>query len=101
VQPEIKVPKGVCQSAIDKNTVLTDYSPALFEDADGASCAVCLVEFDSGDHLRQLPCNHFFHRHCVDKWLARNKRCPLCMGDIEETRPCSPCAKNRAKFKTM
>jgi hypothetical protein len=61
-----------------------DYAPDLFDEPN-ASCAVCLSEFDAGDLMRQLPCKHYFHRHCIDKWLRRNKKCPLCMGDIEET----------------
>ena len=26
-----------------------------------------------------------FHRGCIDKWLKRNKVCPLCLQDIEVT----------------
>lgn len=32
--------------------------------------------------LRIVPCDHEFHRHCVDPWLVSNKTCPLCMFDI-------------------
>lgn len=49
-----------------------------------ASCSICLSDFASGVLLRKLPCGHRFHRSCVDKWLARNKRCPLCMHAIDE-----------------
>lgn len=48
------------------------------------SCSICLSDFTSGVLLRRLPCGHHFHRSCVDKWLARNKRCPLCMHAIDE-----------------
>lgn len=48
------------------------------------SCAVCLGEFCNGEMLRQLPCRHHFHKGCIDKWLCRNKRCPLCMAAIDE-----------------
>jgi len=47
------------------------------------SCAVCISEFEWGDMMRQLPCAHNFHRACIDKWLKRNKVCPLCLQDIE------------------
>lgn len=48
------------------------------------SCAVCLADFCGGDLLRRLPCRHHFHKSCIDKWLFRNKRCPLCMTAIDE-----------------
>eukprot|EP00747_Dinoflagellata_sp_TGD_P026886 gnl/TRDRNA2_/TRDRNA2_132249_c0_seq2.p1 gnl/TRDRNA2_/TRDRNA2_132249_c0~~gnl/TRDRNA2_/TRDRNA2_132249_c0_seq2.p1 ORF type:complete len:282 (+),score=46.30 gnl/TRDRNA2_/TRDRNA2_132249_c0_seq2:64-909(+) len=49
----------------------------LFSD-DGMSCAVCLDDFAEGESLRQLPCKHYFHCRCIDEWLTRSKRCPLC-----------------------
>lgn len=50
----------------------------------GGSCAVCLGDFRPEEFLRELPCRHHFHRRCVDKWLSRNKRCPLCIRAIDE-----------------
>lgn len=49
---------------------------------DVPSCAVCLSDFEVGDTLRKLPCGHRFHMRCIDKWLLRNKVCPLCLQDI-------------------
>jgi len=46
-------------------------------------CSICLSGFCDGVLLRRLPCGHHFHRHCIDKWLRRNKRCPLCMHSID------------------
>jgi len=49
----------------------------------GASCSICLSEYTEGTLLRKLPCGHGFHRRCVDKWLQRNKRCPLCIHPVD------------------
>jgi len=49
-----------------------------------APCSICLSGFADGNVMRRLPCGHEFHRHCIDKWLRRNKRCPLCMNSIVE-----------------
>ncbi|KAL5012205.1 hypothetical protein ScPMuIL_010756 [Solemya velum] len=51
---------------------------------DGASnvteteCRVCLNSFRSSERVRTLPCLHFFHQRCIDKWLKMNAICPVC-----------------------
>eukprot|EP00392_Amoebophrya_sp_AT5.2_P018116 g18583.t1 len=47
-----------------------------------ASCAVCLSDFADGERCRRLPCGHVFHLGCIDKWLRKNRKCPLCLQDI-------------------
>ncbi|CEP09995.1 hypothetical protein [Parasitella parasitica] len=47
------------------------------------SCAICLEDYQSGNELRLLPCNHQFHTLCVDAWLTTQKKlCPICKRDI-------------------
>eukprot|EP00434_Breviolum_minutum_P020546 symbB.v1.2.018118.t1/scaffold1432.1/size120878/22 len=53
--------------------------------SDEEPCSICLSGFGEGVHMRRLPCGHQFHRQCIDKWLRRNKRCPLCMRAIDES----------------
>ncbi|KAK6914933.1 Zinc finger, RING-type [Dillenia turbinata] len=50
-----------------------------------AVCCICLSEYADNDELRELPCTHFFHVECVDKWLKINAQCPLCKYEIGET----------------
>ncbi|XP_062030602.1 uncharacterized protein LOC133746428 isoform X2 [Rosa rugosa] len=50
---------------------------------EAAQCYICLVEYEEGDEMRILPCNHEFHKACIDKWLKEIHRvCPLCRRDI-------------------
>jgi len=46
-----------------------------------AECAVCLRDFCAAadDNLvREMPCSHVFHQHCIFRWLRVNHVCPLC-----------------------
>lgn len=45
-------------------------------------CCICLTKYGDDDELRELPCTHFFHVQCVDKWLKINAVCPLCKTEI-------------------
>ena len=32
-------------------------------------CIICKEEYENGQVLCRMPCNHFFHRHCIEKWF--------------------------------
>lgn len=43
------------------------------------SCVICLCEFENGDQLMVLPCDHEFHAECVSPWLLKkSSKCPIC-----------------------
>ncbi|KAJ5396361.1 uncharacterized protein N7487_010664 [Penicillium crustosum] len=43
------------------------------------TCSLCLEEFSSVSIFRRLPCEHYFHQPCIDKWVCkRDASCPLC-----------------------
>ncbi|KAJ3694165.1 hypothetical protein LUZ60_009645 [Juncus effusus] len=50
--------------------------------ADDAVCCICLAKYIDNEELRELPCTHFFHQECVDKWLKINALCPLCKAEV-------------------
>ncbi|MED6206126.1 hypothetical protein PIB30_023989 [Stylosanthes scabra] len=50
---------------------------------DAEQCYICLAEYEEGDQIRVLPCNHEYHMSCVDKWLKEiHGVCPLCRGNV-------------------
>ncbi|WVZ73843.1 LOW QUALITY PROTEIN: hypothetical protein U9M48_022101 [Paspalum notatum var. saurae] len=51
--------------------------------AGGGDCAVCLEAFRPGERCRVLPgCGHGFHAECVDSWLRKSRRCPICRAEV-------------------
>lgn len=49
------------------------------------TCSICLCDYEDQEDLRQLPCDHYFHKECVDEWLKLKRTCPLCKRDITES----------------
>jgi hypothetical protein len=47
-------------------------------------CLICLDGFILNSIAKMLPCEHFFHLQCLQKWVQEydNKICPLCRAGI-------------------
>jgi hypothetical protein len=41
-------------------------------------CTVCLDEYEEGDEIRELECEHAFHKTCIDEWLTTKRACCPC-----------------------
>ena len=65
---------GLCQQLLDK-----------FHHHD--TCSICLDEYEIGEQIRVLPCEHTFHSDCIFPWLTeRSPTCPLCKAMFEAVR---------------
>ena len=64
---------------LDQRMKLTEVD---VESGAAGDCSVCLDPLLVGAEMRALPCGHTYHRKCVDKWLIRRRKCPLCKLDI-------------------
>ena len=51
---------------------------------EGGECAICLAELDSGGEARTLVCGHAFHAACINEWLSKDGRCPVCRHVCDE-----------------
>ncbi|GAV74844.1 zf-RING_2 domain-containing protein [Cephalotus follicularis] len=67
---------GVVAAGTDKERVIS---------GEDAVCCICLAKYSNNDELRELPCSHFFHKECVDKWLKISALCPLCKSEVGES----------------
>ncbi|KAL3759456.1 hypothetical protein ACHAWU_000755 [Discostella pseudostelligera] len=46
------------------------------------SCSICLCEYERGEKLIRLPCDHLYHEMCLNSWTQNHVRCPLCNYDL-------------------
>ena len=46
------------------------------------NCLVCLDDVVVGSEAIRLPCSHFYHGHCIVKWLQTSRFCPLCRFEL-------------------
>ncbi|KAG5523381.1 hypothetical protein RHGRI_035258 [Rhododendron griersonianum] len=83
---------GVFAAGTEKERVIS---------GEDAVCCICLAKYAENDELRELPCSHFFHVECVDKWLKINASCPLCKYEVGESNGnASPSARNSSPHQS-
>lgn len=69
--------RGLTKEQID-NLSTRNYEHSSIDSERGKICSVCISDYVTGNKLRQLPCMHEFHIHCIDRWLSENCTCPIC-----------------------
>lgn len=52
------------------------------DDDEEPSCSICLCEYETGETVTKLPCNHIYHESCLTSWTENHVRCPLCNYDL-------------------
>ncbi|XP_031389053.1 uncharacterized protein LOC116201788 isoform X1 [Punica granatum] len=74
------------ESVVDSFPIKSHEKGNLPESEDSVEqCNICFAEYEEGDKIRVLPCQHEYHMECVDKWLKEiHGVCPLCRGDVRE-----------------
>lgn len=66
-----------------------DFNVACFKEVvdgggESAECAICLCRIAGDDEVRELRCDHFFHRGCLDRWLGYGCfTCPVCRNTLK------------------
>jgi len=65
------------------------WSNCYSQDEDGklvgdSECRVCLVDYEEDDSIVRLPCMHYAHSQCMENWLLRHPRCPVCQTNLQE-----------------
>ncbi len=74
-----QVPLGMAET---KQLPIRPYLP---DESQIERCAICVEDFNHGENLRWLPCDHCFHPECIDEWLTgHSSLCPLCKNSVRK-----------------
>ena len=55
----------------------------MLEKGEQKNCSICLDDFVEGDKIIYLPCFHYYHSACIEKWTKTSDKCPLCNIEIK------------------
>lgn len=78
-------PSPATQSQLDEfvKEGLVDHLPEGVSSSSSASmCTVCQMNFELGEKMITLPCNHCYHTECGMTWLKQHNSCPLCRAGL-------------------
>ncbi|TQD75752.1 hypothetical protein C1H46_038725 [Malus baccata] len=85
--------RGLPSSEI--STCLHPYTCKLAVDQSETSidrCVVCQIEYEDGESLAALSCEHPYHWECISQWLQIKKSCPICSTEVS-----SPSSSSKTK----
>ena len=50
------------------------------KDSAVSTCAICYEDYIESSIMRVMKCpgQHVFHKRCIDRWLVKSDKCPMC-----------------------
>ena len=67
---------------LSKQIELMNLNENIRSDLIDEICLICQDDF-SGSNPICSPCNHYFHKRCIRKWLLIKATCPYCNGRLD------------------
>lgn len=59
-------------------------------------CVICLDTLAETAKIKKLPCNHLFHVECIEEWIKKDGRCPVCRHVVDEVAAAAAQANDRS-----
>eukprot|EP01095_Lingulamoeba_sp_RSL-Kostka_P000838 TRINITY_DN110_c4_g1_i1.p1 TRINITY_DN110_c4_g1~~TRINITY_DN110_c4_g1_i1.p1 ORF type:complete len:190 (+),score=43.55 TRINITY_DN110_c4_g1_i1:47-616(+) len=81
-----EIPEILMKDQIEENAPEEEISEEKAEELKetNKACSICLEEFNKGEMIRTLPCNHIFHSTEIEAWLKIQNFCPICKKRIDQ-----------------
>lgn len=81
-QPTIKDERT---ETFDKHFLQMTFKGKFGNQYKDSMCHICLEEFEIKEKIRKIQaCRHIFHKDCLEVWLCKERKCPLCLCDLSE-----------------
>lgn len=77
--------RGNSYKKVTKDTVIENIKKIKYEkNFDQKECPIIMVEFEEGEEISQLPCNHLFNTEALTRWLKNESyKCPVCRHELD------------------
>ncbi|XP_020095090.1 receptor homology region, transmembrane domain- and RING domain-containing protein 1-like [Ananas comosus] len=76
-------PTSMKRQAVEVLPCFTFKTAYLNSKRNAETCAICLEDYQDGEMIRVLPCEHEYHAVCVDSWLTKwGTFCPVCKQEV-------------------
>jgi len=77
--------QGNSYKKVTKDKVIENIKKIKYEnDFHQKECPIMMVEFEEGEEISQLPCNHLFNTEALTRWLKNESyKCPICRHELE------------------
>ncbi|OHS98431.1 hypothetical protein TRFO_35172 [Tritrichomonas foetus] len=47
-------------------------------------CPICMTSIGQCEDVMTTPCNHAFHKECLERWMQEDMVCPVCRSNLPE-----------------
>jgi hypothetical protein len=80
----LRLDEAVQKKTVNQETITTLTEKKIEEEAHLSEiCTICMFNYEMGDNVKFLPCNHFFHVDCIVPYLSSyGQACPVCKAKV-------------------
>lgn len=81
----LRLDETVQKKTVKQETLTTLTEKSIDSEAHCSEiCTICMCNYEMGDNVKYLPCNHFFHTGCIVPYLSNyGQACPVCKTKIQ------------------